>query len=537
MNTHTDKTTKSNAVANGVAVQQGAEHEGTFQLEDNRHEAIAQRKIQEAASNSPQVNQFKTVKALANNSPQVKQLRAVQAMANDSTYNPNQFKAINEEETIQGKFKPVQRKSQAPADPVENKTGLPDHLKSGVENLSGYSLDDVKVHYNSDKPAQLNALAYAQGTDIHVASGQDRHLPHEAWHVVQQKQGRVQPTVQVKREISNAGAGSGKQVVQCVLVNITGKRLTGGEIEDYLTRYPDQAEEIMDAENSIETFSVRSLRHSLTIEPYRIPTRPFHYAIPEGFTTTSPANHTNSQAASSIGMPISVERTDFASDFSQQLLASSNGPQYEGASMIAGGMGLKDAGLDRTHHLADSSIRALVTWLHRNRRWQGFGLGWVIEWFRALTGGQNIEAILNLMGSQEAPPTTADLNNVVDMLSNNTHQVGFGSSQINQKVVGPFFDASKTSGGFVSPLAASIQIATEGLRNVGVPEELLQAVLAEVVNEETGEKQTSMTFKMPPPKDPPFGGKPPFGGSGFGGGGMGFGGGGMGFGFGGVTFK
>ncbi|WP_424103682.1 DUF4157 domain-containing protein [Moorena producens] len=75
-----------------------------------------------------------------------------------------------------------------------NKTGLPDRLKAGIENLSGYSMDDVRVHYNSDKPAQLQALAYAQGTEIHVGPGQERHLPHEAWHVVQQKQGRVKPT-------------------------------------------------------------------------------------------------------------------------------------------------------------------------------------------------------------------------------------------------------------------------------------------------------------------------------------------------------
>ena len=80
-----------------------------------------------------------------------------------------------------------------------NNTGLPDHLKAGLENLSGYSMDDVKVHYNSDKPAQLNAHAYAQGTDIHLASGQEKHLPHEAWHVVQQKQGRVKPTFQMKQ--------------------------------------------------------------------------------------------------------------------------------------------------------------------------------------------------------------------------------------------------------------------------------------------------------------------------------------------------
>jgi|GEM_PF-6856391 len=89
---------------------------------------------------------------------------------------------------------PIQRKG--------NTTGLPDNLKSGIENLSGHSMDDVKVHYNSSQPAQLNAHAYAQGTDIHIASGQEKHLPHEAWHVVQQKQGRVKPTMQMKGKVN-----------------------------------------------------------------------------------------------------------------------------------------------------------------------------------------------------------------------------------------------------------------------------------------------------------------------------------------------
>lgn len=88
--------------------------------------------------------------------------------------------------------------AQLAGSPAPNRTGLPDQLKSGVENLSGLSLDDVKVHYNSAKPAQLNALAYAQGTDIYVGPGQEKHLPHESWHIVQQKQGRVRPTMQMK---------------------------------------------------------------------------------------------------------------------------------------------------------------------------------------------------------------------------------------------------------------------------------------------------------------------------------------------------
>lgn len=96
----------------------------------------------------------------------------------------------------------MQQKASEPAvQKKANSTGLPDNLKTGIENLSGYSMDDVKVHYNSPKPAQLQALAYAQGTDIHIAPGQQKHLPHEAWHVVQQKQGRVKPTLQMKAAV------------------------------------------------------------------------------------------------------------------------------------------------------------------------------------------------------------------------------------------------------------------------------------------------------------------------------------------------
>jgi len=62
-------------------------------------------------------------------------------------------------------------------------------------------MDDVIVHYDSPRPARFRALAYAQGPEIHVAPGEKRHLPHEAWHVVQQKQGRVRPTVKA-REVS-----------------------------------------------------------------------------------------------------------------------------------------------------------------------------------------------------------------------------------------------------------------------------------------------------------------------------------------------
>jgi hypothetical protein len=88
-----------------------------------------------------------------------------------------------------------------------DRTGLPGQLKAGMESLSGMSMDHVKVHYNSSRPAQLQAHAYAQGSDIHLAPGQERHLPHEAWHVVQQAQGRVAPTGHLAGTALNDNAG------------------------------------------------------------------------------------------------------------------------------------------------------------------------------------------------------------------------------------------------------------------------------------------------------------------------------------------
>jgi hypothetical protein len=180
MNTHADKTqeNKSQSVSNETSQKQGG-GESTFQFVDNRPEAVAQRKLQEMANNSPQVKQLMAFQDMANNSPQAKKTVQLQAMADNHSAQQQQ---------------PIQKK--------ENNTGLPDNLKTGMENLSGMSLDDVKVHSNSDKPAQLQAHAYAQGTDIHLGPGQEKHLPHELGHVVQQKQGRVKATMQMKGKVN-----------------------------------------------------------------------------------------------------------------------------------------------------------------------------------------------------------------------------------------------------------------------------------------------------------------------------------------------
>ncbi|WP_373397017.1 DUF4157 domain-containing protein [Algoriphagus halophilus] len=181
MHRHADQTPKNpkatgrkatHSVKHAVSSQQSGV-ESAFPWVDNRSEAVAQRKLKKMANSSLQVQASVPLHRMEGNH-------------------------------LSPKSPPIQKK--------ENRTGLPDSLKSGIENLSGFTMDDVRVHYNSSKPAQLQAHAYAQGKDIHIASGQEKHLPHEAWHVVQQKQGRVKPTMQMKEKVNiNDDAGLEKE--------------------------------------------------------------------------------------------------------------------------------------------------------------------------------------------------------------------------------------------------------------------------------------------------------------------------------------
>jgi len=153
-------------------------------LVDNRPAAVAQRELAEMLNNSPRVLQQRALSdAIHNNSSQMAALFGAAVRPQGDGAMPAGLLPVQSEE------KP-------------NNTGLPNQLKSGIESLSGTNMDHVKVHYNSDKPAQLQAHAYAQGSEIHLGTGQERHLPHEAWHIVQQAQGRVKPSMQMKAGVS-----------------------------------------------------------------------------------------------------------------------------------------------------------------------------------------------------------------------------------------------------------------------------------------------------------------------------------------------
>lgn len=89
----------------------------------------------------------------------------------------------------------VQKASERPKRQVQNLTGIPTQMKMDFERRSGLSFDDVRVHYNSDKPAKIGALAYTQGMQVYIGQGQEKHLRHELGHVVQQKTMPVPATV------------------------------------------------------------------------------------------------------------------------------------------------------------------------------------------------------------------------------------------------------------------------------------------------------------------------------------------------------
>lgn len=151
--------------------------------------------------------------------------------------------ASSQSESLQRKADMANNAAQRAEAPRPNNTGMPDNLKSSIESLSGFSMDDVRVHYNSSKPATVQALAYTQGTDIHVAPGQEKHLPHEAWHVAQQMAGRVSPTTNINGMPVNDNAAleheadvMGEKAIQCEKnINTTKNHIFG---ETLIQRMP-----------------------------------------------------------------------------------------------------------------------------------------------------------------------------------------------------------------------------------------------------------------------------------------------------------
>lgn len=76
-------------------------------------------------------------------------------------------------------------------------------LRRAAEKAGNVDLSDVRLHYPSKECGRYDAAAFTCGTQIHIAAGREGSLPHELWHAVQQRQGRVQPTSTVEGALLN----------------------------------------------------------------------------------------------------------------------------------------------------------------------------------------------------------------------------------------------------------------------------------------------------------------------------------------------
>ncbi len=167
-------TEKMNMDAAPTRVRQSKQADGSIQLADNRELSAAQAKMAGIVQRADDEDDLLQGKFVAQRDE-------------------------DEDDLLQGKFEqPLQCKE-------ENNTGIPDDVKQRMEDSFGTDFSSVRVHPDSAKAPEVGALAYTQGTDIHFAPGQfkpdtsvgQQLLGHELTHVVQQAEGRVQPTTEI----------------------------------------------------------------------------------------------------------------------------------------------------------------------------------------------------------------------------------------------------------------------------------------------------------------------------------------------------
>ncbi|WP_106828539.1 eCIS core domain-containing protein [Parabacteroides pacaensis] len=168
------------------------ERTNALQMEDNRPVAAMQAKmiesIQRQSEDEDDLLQGKlTIQRISEDEEELSQGKFV-----------TQREVEDEDDLIQGKFIPVQRQE-------NNLTGMPDSVKQRMEKSFHTDFSSIRVHPESSSAPEVGALAYTQGTDIHFAPGQfkpdtssgQQLLGHELAHVVQQQEGRVQPTTEI----------------------------------------------------------------------------------------------------------------------------------------------------------------------------------------------------------------------------------------------------------------------------------------------------------------------------------------------------
>lgn len=128
-----------------------------------------------------------------------------------------QMQGEDEEELLQGKFvsqlhadtEPVSAPGGEPAH--DDKTGLPDDVRQGMEEAIGGNFSSVQFVTESKKAEEVGALAFTQGKNVEFAPGQFKPdttaglelIGHELTHVDQQDKGTVEPTMEIGEMLVN----------------------------------------------------------------------------------------------------------------------------------------------------------------------------------------------------------------------------------------------------------------------------------------------------------------------------------------------
>jgi len=141
MTTHADKR-RENRSRSGAGRISRKQHSGgpAYQLTDNRPEAAAQRELQEMADNSLQAEQAAQLKEVAHSSTAL----TVQRQA-----------GLEDEEMLQGKFEPLQKKGPEEEELMQGKTETIQQLEEDEELMQGKT-DPVQKKKRTTRDCQTH---------------------------------------------------------------------------------------------------------------------------------------------------------------------------------------------------------------------------------------------------------------------------------------------------------------------------------------------------------------------------------------------
>lgn len=297
------------------------------------------------------------------------------------------------------------------------------------------------------------------------------------------------------------GGASGQRTLARVLLWAANNApLTQSEVDELRRAHPRKADELQRRHQSPNSYTVREYGRHLSTAEYRPPAAShFHPQIPESWaphgTISSPR-----EAGSDAGNPFALERHSMPASLTAEVQQTHvTGVTYHGAERLRGGSQLKQAGLDRTHHLSDSAIRNLIANIVNLRTWT---MPVVAQWFAAV-GGADLgpQLYARFVPAAERNHVSA-LEQIAAELSNNAWQVGLGPARTNQ-TVNASFDESRTPSGIPTPVASVIAQYTWALATHRAADEgIVRAAMSQLQNTQTGELMHSMTVTVHPGQSP-----------------------------------